>query len=457
MKTQVLNAEQKFRELKQTKVRLKEFLEKYPTVEVAEMVQGLTPADILECLDLTEPARQGEIFSEIEMTAKLGFFQQVSKKRFSVIFENMYSDSRADLFQHLTQQEKVALLPFLSGEVRENVLQLSAYPPETAGGIMSTDFTTIRPDVSCRWAIEEIRSAGSRNLIYYVYIVDRDMRLLGFASLKDLILAAPDTLVESIYHKEFVFSKVEEDRELVANKVEKYDLVAIPVVNEEMQILGVVHHDDALEVIRAEHTEDMEKFMGIVPGDEILNYNQTTTWGHFKKRIVWLASLAVLGLISGIIIHSFEEALAVLIILAMYIPMVADTGGNAGSQAATVVIRALALGQLKVGDWLKIIWKEARVSFLLAIVLGVIAFGKVLWLSWNTEIPAEYSLYFLAFGISIALSLQVVTSTVVGACLPLVVKRFGGDPAVAASPAITTTVDITGLLIYFGIAMLLFF
>lgn len=457
MKTQVLSTEQKFSELKKTRARLKDFLEKYPTVEVAELVQDLSPADMLECLDLIEPERQGEVFSEVEMTAKLAFFQQVSKKRFSVIFENMYSDSRADLFQHFTQQEKVALLPFLSGEVRENVIQLSAYPPETAGGIMSTDFTTIRADVTCRWAIEEIRSSGSRNLIYYVYIVDRDMRLLGFASLKDLILADPDTLVESIYHKEFVYSNVEEDRELVANKVEKYDLVAIPVVNDQMQILGVVHHDDALEVIRAEHTEDMEKFMGIMPGDEILNYNQTSTWGHFKKRIVWLASLAVLGLISGIIIHSFEESLAVLIILAMYIPMVADTGGNAGSQAATVVIRALALGQLKVGDWLKIIWKEARVSFLLAIVLGVIAFGKVLWLSWNTEIPPEFSLYFLAFGISIALSLQVVTSTVVGACLPLVVKRFGGDPAVAASPAITTTVDITGLLIYFGIAMLLFF
>ncbi|TVQ47583.1 MAG: magnesium transporter, partial [Saprospirales bacterium] len=287
--------------------------------------------------------------------------------------------------------------------------------------------------------------------------VDDNMHLKGFLSLKKIIQSDPDTLLKDLYESEFVFSYVDEDREVVAAKVEKYDLVAIPVLNSQQQILGVVYHDDVIEVIRKEHTEDMEKFMGIVPGDEILNYNQTSVGGHFKKRVVWLAALAVLGLISGIIIHSFEEALTVLIILAMYIPMVADTGGNAGSQAATVVIRALALNQLAVTDWLKIVWKEARIAFLLALVLGVIAFGKVLWLSWNTVLPPEHNLYFLAFGISLALSLQVITSTVVGACLPLIVKKFGGDPAVAASPAITTTVDITGLLIYFGIAMVLFF
>ncbi len=457
METNVKNGVNKFKELVANQGELTEFLEKYPTVEVAEMIEDLDTGDMLHCLDLLPPERQGAIFSELQMTRQLSFFQQVSKKRFAPIFEHMYSDHRADLFQHFTQQEKTAILPFLSGEVRENVIHLSAYDPETAGGIMSTDFTAIREDLSCRQAIEQIRSSSTKNLIYYVYVVDENMRLLGFASLKDIIMADPSTMVREIYHREFAYSMVEEDREEVAKKVEKYDLVAIPVLNSENQLIGLVHHDDALEVIRAEHTEDMEKFMGIVPGDEILDYNQTSTFGHFRKRVVWLSLLAVLGVISGIIIHSFEETLATLIILAMYIPMVADTGGNAGSQAATVVIRALALGQLKLADWLRIIWKEARIAFLLAIVLGIIAYGKVLWLSWNTHIPPEYDLFFLAFGISLALSFQVITSTVVGACLPLVVKRFGGDPAVAASPAITTTVDITGLLIYFGIAMMLFF
>jgi len=458
MKTRFFERLEEFQAIQDNRGRLNEFINKYPEVEIAEVLQEFDNKVILDCFEMMSPERQGEVFAEMDMTRKLDFFKQLSKKRFASIFEYMYSDSRADFFQHLTQQEQASLLPFLSKETAEDVLVLSAYPPETAGGIMSTDFTVLSENLSCRFAIEQMRSTGdSKDFIYYVYIVDDNMHLKGFLSLKKIIQSDPDTLLKDLYESEFVFSYVDEDREVVAAKVEKYDLVAIPVLNSQQQILGVVYHDDVIEVIRREHTEDMEKFMGIVPGDEILNYNQTSVGGHFKKRVVWLAALAVLGLVSGIIIHSFEEALTVLIILAMYIPMVADTGGNAGSQAATVVIRALALNQLAVTDWLKIVWKEARIAFLLSLVLGTIAFGKVLWLSWNTAITSDHSLYFLAFGISLALSLQVITSTVVGACLPLVVKKFGGDPAVAASPAITTTVDITGLLIYFGIAMFLFF
>ena len=458
MQTRYSERLEEFNSVLDNKGKVNEFLNKYPEVEIAEVLQEYDNKVILDCFEIMDPERQGEVFSEMDMTRKLEFFKQLSKKRFSSIFEYMYSDSRADFFQHLTQQEQAALLPFLNKQTAEDVLTLSAYPPETAGGIMSTDFTVLTENLTCRYAIEQLRSTGdSKDFIYYVYIVDENMHLKGFLSLKKIIQSDPDTLLKDIYESEFIYSYVDEDREDVAAKVEKYDLVAIPVLNAHSQIIGVVYHDDVIEVIRKEHTEDMEKFMGIVPGDEILNYNQTSVGGHFKKRVVWLAALAVLGLISGIIIHSFEEALTVLIILAMYIPMVADTGGNAGSQAATVVIRALALKQLAVADWLKIVWKEARIAFLLAIVLGVIAFGKVLWLSWNTVLPPEHNLYFLAFGISLALSLQVITSTVVGACLPLIVKKFGGDPAVAASPAITTTVDITGLLIYFGIAMVLFF
>ena len=449
---------EEFNSILDKKGKVIEFLNRYQDVEIAEVLQEFDNNVILDCFEMMSPERQGEVFSEMDMTRQLDFFKQLSKKRFSSIFECMYSDSRADFFQHLTQQEQAEILPFLNKSIAEDVILLSAYPPETAGGIMGTDFTVLTESLTCRYAIEELRSiSDSKDFIYYIYIVDENMHLKGFLSLKKIIQSDPDTLLKDIYESEFVFSYVDEDQELVAAKVEKYDLVALPILNSQGQLIGVVFHDDIIEVIRKEHTEDMEKFMGIVPGEDVLNYDQTSVGGHFKKRVVWLAALAVLGLISGIIIHSFEEALTVLIILAMYIPMVADTGGNAGSQAATVVIRALALKQLAVADWLKIVWKEARIAFLLAIVLGVIAFGKVLWLSWNTVLPPEHNLYFLAFGISLALSLQVITSTVVGACLPLIVKKFGGDPAVAASPAITTTVDITGLLIYFGIAMVLFF
>lgn len=197
--------------------------------------------------------------------------------------------------------------------------------------------------------------------------------------------------------------------------------------------------------------------MGIVPDEDGLDYPETSVFSHFRKRITWVASLAIIGVISGMIIHRYEEAMSALIILALYMPMVADSGGNVGSQAATVVIRALALGQITLKNWVMILFKEARIAFLLSVVLGFIAFGKILFLSWETDVPDQHSLFFIAFGISLALSLQVISATLIGASLPLIVKRLGGDPAVAASPAITTMVDITGLLIYFGIAVVLFF
>jgi magnesium transporter len=432
-------------------------LQKMPVVEVGEILQQLENEDLIEVLPLFTPEQQGLIFSEFDMVRQVDFFRHISKKRFGRVFENMLSDSRADLFQQLERDEQVALLPFLNRATREDVLKLSAYPPETAGGIMSTDFATVRETKTCAEAIEKVRQDAPSKMVYYIYAVDSNMTLKGFFTLKDLILADPGEPVANILYREFAYATVDEDQESVAAKVEKYDLVAIPVVNSENQLVGIVHHDDAIEVIRAEHTEDMEKFMGIVPAAEELDYTQTSVFAHFRKRVIWLSSLAVIGLISGIIIHAYEEALSALIILALYMPMVADTGGNTGSQAATVVIRAMALGQISVKNWFSILFKEARISILLAGVLGLIAFGKILFLSWETDVPQQFSLWFVATGISAALSLQVISATVIGASLPLLVKRLGGDPAVAASPAITTVVDITGLLIYFGIATLLFF
>jgi magnesium transporter len=434
-----------------------EQLKKMPVVEVAELLADMEAAELLPQLDNFTAAQQGLIVAEFSMTKQLELFQSVSRKRFALIFEQMPSDNRADLFQHLTQQEQAELLPFLSKKVREDVIQLSNYPPETAGGIMSTDFATVQETMTCAEAIAKIRlDAPSKRTIYYVYVVNDNQEMQGFITLKDLIMNEPETLVRFAMHRKFAFAYVDEDREEVAKKIERYDLVALPVLNRQNQLVGIVTHDEALDIIRAEHTEDMERFMGIIQTNEEFNYLKTSTWEHFRKRVVWIVSLAAVGIVSGMIIHSYESALEKLLILALYMPMVADTGGNAGSQAATVVVRALALGQVGVKDWFKILWKEAKVSVFLSVCLGVLAFAKVLFLSWETEIPAAYQLSQIAFAISLALSLQVITATIIGAGLPILVKRFGGDPAVAASPAITTVVDITGLLIYFGTASLFF-
>jgi magnesium transporter len=445
-------------ELKQRLIDYVSILNKMPVVEVAELVEKLeSDYDRIDVMSQFPLDRQALILADLPITIQLSLFNAMSRKAFATIFEQMPTQSQVDFFQFLSKKAQTEILPFLSKSVRENILRLSAYPPDTAGGIMSLDYASVFERMTCAEAIAKVRAdAPSKKLVYYAYVVNDEQTLLGFVTLKDLIMADPAQMIADVVHREFVFAYVDEDREEVAKKIEKYDLIAIPVVNRQMQLMGVVTHDEAIDIIRAEQTEDLEKFMGISQRDTELNYLETSSWKHFQKRVTWVVTLAAVGIISGMIIHNYEKALEKMLILALYMPMVADTGGNVGSQAATVIVRALALGEFSVRAWLKVIWKETKVSSLLALCLGLLAFAKVLFLSWETEIPAEYSLVKVAFVISLALSLQVITATVIGAALPLVVKAFGGDPAVAASPAITTIVDITGLLIYFGTASLFF-
>jgi magnesium transporter len=445
-------------ELKQRLIDYASVLNKMPVVEVAELLEKLeSDYDRIDVMSQFPLDRQALILADLPITIQLSLFNAMSRKAFATIFEQMPTQSQVDFFQFLSKKAQTEILPFLSKSVRENILRLSAYPPDTAGGIMSLDYASVFERMTCAEAIAKVRAdAPSKKLVYYAYVVNDEQTLLGFVTLKDLIMADPAQMIADVVHREFVFAYVDEDREEVAKKIEKYDLIAIPVVNRQMQLMGVVTHDEAIDIIRAEQTEDLEKFMGIAQHDTELNYLETSSWKHFQKRVTWVVTLAAVGIISGMIIHNYEKALEKMLILALYMPMVADTGGNVGSQAATVIVRALALGEFSVRAWLKVIWKETKVSSLLALCLGLLAFAKVLFLSWETEIPAEYSLVKVAFVISLALSLQVITATVIGAALPLVVKAFGGDPAVAASPAITTIVDITGLLIYFGTASLFF-
>ncbi|WP_267740637.1 magnesium transporter [Myroides injenensis] len=432
-------------------------LKKMPIIDISETLSLMENKDLLVILNEFSVEEQGNIFAEFALIKQLTFFQQISKKRFSKIFEEMPSDARADLFQILTQQEQIDLLPFLSKKIREDVLALSTYPSDTAGGIMITDFATVSKEMTCFEAIQKVRfDAPSKKTIYYVYVVDEAKTLLGFITLKDLIIAEPDDLVSALLHSEFIFGFVEEASELIAAKIDKYELVALPILNNRRQLIGIVTHDEAMDVIQAEHTEDMERFMGIMSSNEDSDYNRASVFSHFKRRVVWLVSLALIGVFAGLIIHKYEAALLQVIILVLYMPMVAGTGGNAGSQSATVIIRALALGQVTVKSWFKVLWKETRISLMLALCLGVLAFVLVLFLSWSNIEILPFTIEKIGFVVAVALSLQVISSTIIGATLPLVVKRFGGDPAVVASPAIATIVDISGLLIYFSIASYFF-
>ncbi len=434
---------------------LVEMFEELPTMDVAEFMEEKTVDETIAYLKHLEMEDQGRIFSDFTLDLQLKLFYALERRTFAKIFGQMFSDIRADLYQELTKEEQIELLPYLDKKVREDVIILSAYPPDTAGGIMTTDFATIFIDMDAAEALAKIRKdAPSKDMIFYIFVVDAEMVLKGLVTLKELVMHDPKTTVVEMINEFFVFAEVNEDRESVAQKIEKYDLFAIPVLNSLNQLVGIVSHEEAIDVIRKEQTEDLERIMGIMPSENDQTYLQTSSFHHFKKRAIWLVSLAAIGILSGMIIHEYQSILENFIILAMYMPMMAATGGNTGSQAATVVIRSLSLGEIEDKDWMKIIFKEAKISFMLSACVAVLTYMKIAFLSFHSLLPKGFTLSYLGIIISVAIAIQVVTSAVIGAGLPLAVRRLGGDPAVVASPAISTIVDITGLLIYFTVATL---
>ncbi len=432
---------------------LVEMFEELPTMDVAEFMEERSVDEIIKYLKNLDLEDQGRIFSDFSLDLQVKLFHTLDKRGFASIFSQMFSDIRADLYQELSKEEQIELLPYLDKKVREDVIILSAYPPETAGGIMTTDFATIFADMTASEALAKIRhDAPSKDMIYYIYVVDHSMVMKGLVTLKDLVMHDPKDRVQEMLNEFFVYAEVNEDRESVAQKIEKYDLVAIPVLNSLNQLVGIVSHEEAIDIIQKEATEDLEKIMGIIPSEEYEDYLTTPSFNHFKKRVVWLVSLAAVGIISGMIINEYQSILESFIILAMYMPMMAATGGNTGSQAATVVIRSLSLGEMSDDDWPKIIFKEAKISFMLSVCVAILTYLKIAFLSFNSLLPSGFTMSYIGLIISFAIAVQVMSSAVIGAGLPLLVRRLGGDPAVVASPAITTIVDITGLLIYFTVA-----
>ncbi len=429
---------------------LKDFCESSPPALVADFLSALQPEEAWRVLQTTSPQLRAEIFTYLEADLQREIIEKLPRDQLARLFSDMSADDRVDLFKSLPEDKREMILPALAQAEREDIRKLSSFPEGTAGAVMTSDYATLPPDITAAEAINKLRrEAPDRETIYYAYVVDANRRLIGFVSLKDLILAPLDVKVEKIMHREVVSVCVNDDQEEAAQKIQKYDLIALPVTSPEGILMGIITHDDALDVITQEHTEDIEKLMAITGSHQAGVYLQMSAWEHFRNRVGWVVVLALLGLVSGYIVQSYEGLILQFGILATFMPMLADTGGNTGSQSATLVIRALALKEISVRDALKIVWKEFKVSFYLAMVLAVVAFGRVIFFA-RGSVPANYSLWLIGLAVSTALGLQVITSTLLGALLPLAAVSLGHDPAVIASPALTTIVDISGLLIYFA-------
>jgi len=423
---------------------------------VAELISTLSAEETWAVLGHADLQLRAEIFSHMDDDFMVEMIEALRRDEIARLLTEMPHDERADLFKRLPAERRERVLPALAQAEREDIRRLTSYREGTAGAAMTSDYAALSQHLTVSQAIERLREvAPDKETIYYAYVVDEHRKLLGFVSLKDIILARRDSRIGDIMHRDVIFARVEDDQEDVARKIQKYDLIALPVLNGGDALVGIVTHDDAIDIIAQEHTEDMEKFMAIAGSHEDAVYMKTPAWVHFKNRSPWVIVLAILGLVSGFIVQSFEGLLLQFAILATFMPMLADTGGNTGSQSATLVVRALALKEITTRDIFRILAKEFQVAIMLALLLGIIAYGRVILFGGGSAVPENYSLSTIGFAIALALGIQVVTATLIGAVLPLAAAQVKFDPAVVASPALTTIVDITGLLIYFITAKLL--
>ncbi len=436
---------------------LRNFCEAGHPANVAEFLSALPAGEAWEALRHVNHARRAEVFAHLDEELQTEIVDVISRGEVAQLITEMPHDDRVDLIKRMPEETRDVILPALAQAEREDIRRLIAYREGSAGAAMTSDYATLAPNLTASEAIERLRrEAPDRETIYYAYVVDEQRKLLGFVSLKDLIVARANRRMADLMHEEVISATVDDDQETAARRIQKYDLIALPVVDANGVLVGIITHDDALDIITQEQTEDMEKLMAIAGSHEVGMYLKTPAWEHFRNRAYWVVGLAALGIFSGMVIHSFEDALTSLLILALYMPMLADTGGNTGSQAATVVVRALALGEIRPGHVLRVIAKEFQVAALMAVVLGCLAFVKVMFLThWFQVDTAGFPLTMIGTCIALALAMQVLSATLIGAMLPLGAARLNLDPAIVASPALTTAVDITGLLIYFTTARLL--
>jgi magnesium transporter len=435
---------------------IKEFEELLPA-SCADILQERDPDFIRDVLIGVNEHQAGEIFVHFSEELQLKLSELLNARQLTNLVTHMSHDERVDFFQRLPEERQESLFRRLAQSERDDIIRLGAYEEGTAGAAMTSEYVTLPLQATAAEAIQRLRrEAPEKETIYESYIVDENRKLIGIVSLKDLILAPMNMPLSEIMRTDLIFVKSSDDQEEAVQKIAKYDLIAIPVVNEAETLVGIITHDDVMDIMTEEHTEDVEKLMAIT-SSAAGEYLSTSSWNHFRRRATWIVSLAALGLASGFILHANEALLDKFVILALYMPMMADTGGHIGGQSVAVLVRAIATGEVTPADTLRVFWKETKVAFMMAIVLAVLAFAKIMILSTPAEVPAGFSIIKVAMTITAALVVQVFSATFIGAGLPLLAEKFKLDPAIVAAPALTTIVDIVGIFLYFKIASAIMF
>lgn len=416
--------------------------------DVAGLFDGLEEKQIPVMFRLLPKEQAAETFVEMEPEAQQLLIQGFSDNELREVLDELYVDDAADLVEEMPANVVRRILTQADPEMRSSINQILRYPENSAGALMTMEYVSLRLDMTVEESILRIRRQGvDKETIYTCYVLSADRTLQGIVTVKDLLLAeSDDTEIKEIMTENVISVTTQDDQEEVAKMFSKYNFLALPVVDTEKRMVGIVTFDDAMDVMEEEATEDMEIMAAMTPSEK--SYLKSTPFDLYKHRIPWLMLLMVSATFTGMIISSFESALALLPALTAFIPMLMDTGGNCGSQSSVTVIRALSLDELELRDVFTVLWKEVRTAVLCGISLAAVCFLKVLLvdrlLMHNESISLSVDLV-----ICLALGVTVVMAKMVGCTLPLLAKRLGFDPAVMASPFITTIVDALSLLVYF--------
>ncbi|WP_300661354.1 magnesium transporter [uncultured Acetatifactor sp.] len=425
---------------------IRQFLAELNEADIAFLMEELEEEERLKVYRILPKDLAADVFSYLEVDSQEAIINSLSDREAGNVIDNLMADDAADFLEEMPANVVERLLANANPETRQALNQLLRYPEDSAGSIMTVEYVSLKESLTVDQAIERIRAVGlDSETINICYVLDARRELVGTVALRYLLLSQGDEIIADIMHENVISVNTLMDQEQVAEKFKKYDFIAMPVVDNENRLVGIITVDDIVDIMEEETTEDMEKMAAIVPSDK--PYMRTTVGETFKKRIPWLLLLMVSATFTGAIIASFEDALSVCAVLTVFIPMLMDTGGNAGGQASVTIIRGLSLGEITYRDVPRVVWKEIRVAVLCGGTLAIANFAKLMLFDRVGML--------VAFTVCLTLVAAVLMAMVVGCLLPIGAKRLGFDPAVMASPFITTIVDALSLLVYFRFATML--
>lgn len=430
--------------------------------EIKEKLNELNPTDIAYTLEKLDDATRGiifrllgkenaaEAFVEFDNDTQESLIHTLSDSELQEVLDELYLDDTVDIIEEMPANVVKRILRNTDKETRRTINSLLRYPEDSAGSIMTTEFVDLKRDMTVEDAIKRIkRTAVDKETVYTCYVTDKFRKILGVTTVKELLIHDDDDMIEDFMEKNVILFHTLDDREMVANQFDKYNFLAMPVCDMEERLVGIITVDDAMDVLREESTEDIQRMAAIVPNDK--PYLKTGAFETFKKRMPWLLILMISATFTQLIITSFEDKLKAVVVLTSFIPMLTGTGGNSSSQAASTIIRSLSLGEVRYKDVIKIVKKELMVGLLCGCSLAAVNFVKMLLID-RLAFKNEAVTITVALAVSLTLIVEVMIAKIIGSVLPILVKKIGFDPAVVANPFITTILDAISLLIFFQIS-----